>query len=94
MVVIVLIAQFYIAVWPLGGGVSNAEGFFKQYLALPVVIVFFIVGYWWKREGFLTVDQIDVDTGRRCWDTAEDVEKRKQELAMRPLYVKIFDLIC
>jgi amino acid transporter len=30
-----------------------------------VVIVFWIVGYLWKRTGWLKLDQIDVDTGRR-----------------------------
>lgn len=94
MVVLVLIAQFYIAIWPLGGGVNTAEGFFKTYLAFPVVLFFFAAGYFWKREGMISLDAIDLDTGRRVWDTREDIERRKQELAQRSLPVKIFDLIC
>lgn len=94
MVLLVLIAQFYIAVWPLSGGVNTAEGFFKTYLALPVVLFFFAAGYFWKREGFHSLGNIDLDTGRRCWDTREDIERRKQELAQRSLPVKIFDIIC
>ncbi|KAF2837902.1 arginine permease [Patellaria atrata CBS 101060] len=65
MVILVLIAQFYVAVWPLGGGVNDAEGFFKAYLALPVVMLFWICGYFWKKTGWLRTHQIDVDTGRR-----------------------------
>lgn len=39
--------QFHVAIWPLGGGVNSAEGFFQVMLALPVVLVFWIVGYVW-----------------------------------------------
>ncbi|KAF7529215.1 hypothetical protein G7054_g9912 [Neopestalotiopsis clavispora] len=44
MVVIVLIAQFYVAIQTL-----NAKSFFQAYLAAPVVILFYIIGYLWKR---------------------------------------------
>jgi len=94
MVVLVLIAQFYTAVWPLGGGVNTAEGFFKTYLAFPVVLVFFAVGYFWKRDGFWTVDKMDLDTGRRVWDTREDIERAKQELANRTFLRKMWDYAC
>ncbi|KAI1932996.1 Amino-acid permease inda1 [Ophidiomyces ophidiicola] len=65
LIVMVLVAQFYIAVWPLTGGVNDAKGFFKQYLAMPVVLFFWVCGYFWKREGWLKLSQIDVDSGRR-----------------------------
>ncbi|KAF8457204.1 amino acid permease-domain-containing protein [Terfezia claveryi] len=94
MVVLVLIAQFYIAIWPLQGGINTAEGFFETYLAFLVVLTFFAAGYFWKREGFHTLDTIDLDTGRRVWDTREDIERRKQELAQRSMAQKIFDIIC
>ncbi|PFH62416.1 hypothetical protein XA68_13642 [Ophiocordyceps unilateralis] len=71
--VLVLIAQFYTAVAaPIGkSGVNSAEGFFKSYLAVPVVIIFWIGGYAWKRSGWLRTPQIDVDTGRRELDWEE-----------------------
>lgn len=96
MVALVLIAQFYIAVWPLGNGgkLASAGDFFQAYLAFPVVIVFAGIGYWWKREGFHTLGDIDLDTGRRVWDSAEDIELRKQKLAQRSLAMKIFDTLC
>lgn len=37
-------------------------------LALPVVIVFWIIGYSWKRTAWLRTPDIDVDTGRRELD--------------------------
>lgn len=64
--------QFYVAVWPIGGlngkPTNDAEGFFKVYLALPVVLFFWVCGYFWKRTGFLKVSQIDIDSGRRPID--------------------------
>jgi amino acid transporter len=66
LVFIALAAQFYTAIAPL-----DVQKFFKAYLALPVVLFFWAVGYIWKRQGWLRLDQIDVDTGRRehDWDT-------------------------
>lgn len=64
--------QFYTAVAaPVGEeGLGTAESFFKSYLALPVVLAFWAIGYLWKRAGWLRTAQIDVDTGRRelDWD--------------------------
>ena len=58
--ILVLIAQFYTAVKPL-----TAYDFFLSYLALFVVILFYIIGVVWKRQTWLRTANIDVDTGRR-----------------------------
>ena len=81
MSVLVFIAQMYVAIFPpLNGGKANdAEGFFKTCLAFPVVIFFWIVGYIWKRPTFLTLDKIDVDTGRReiDWETHRQIQEKR-----------------
>lgn len=72
LVFISLAAQFYVAIAPPGvEGLNTAEGFFKAYLALPVVIFLWAVGYAWKRKGWIRLEDIDLDTGRRehDWDT-------------------------
>lgn len=72
LVFIALAAQFFVAIAPpFTSDLNDAEGFFKAYLALPVVLFFWVVGYVWKRKGFVRIDQIDLDTGRRehDWDT-------------------------
>ncbi|KAI1382863.1 amino-acid permease inda1 [Hypoxylon trugodes] len=87
LVVLVLIAQFYVAVAPPGGGpngnLNDAQGFFKAYLALPIVMAFWIVGYVWKRTGWLRTHQIDVDTGRReiDWDEINVYRERVASLS-------------
>merc|ERR1712115_321037 len=60
LVILVLIAQFYTAVKPL-----KAYDFFLSYLALFVVILFYVIGLVWKRQTWLRTANIDVDTGRR-----------------------------
>ncbi|KAL1956608.1 hypothetical protein VTO42DRAFT_6955 [Malbranchea cinnamomea] len=94
LVIIVLVAQFYVAVWPVGGGpngaTNDAEGFFKAYLALPVVLFFWVCGYFWKRTGWLKLSQIDVDAGRRAidWEAhhAEQERRRNSPLWKRIIY--------
>ncbi|KAF5006659.1 hypothetical protein FDECE_6993 [Fusarium decemcellulare] len=87
LIVLVLAAQFYVAITapPGESGMGTVEGFFMSYLALPVVIFFWIVGYLWKREGWLSVDKIDVDTGRREHDW-EEINKFRAELATWPAW--------
>lgn len=80
LIVLVLIAQFYMAVSPIGARIGTVEGFSKSYLALPVVLFFWALGFLWKLEGWLKTSQIDVDTERReiDWEAHRAVaEKRK-----------------
>lgn len=58
-------------------------------LALPVVIVFWIIGYLWKGKGWLRTVDMDVDTGRRehNWD---EINAYKAEIAAMPLWRRIF----
>ncbi|KAK5078269.1 Amino-acid permease inda1 [Lithohypha guttulata] len=83
LVIIALVAQFYSAIAPpFVDGLSDAEGFFKSYLALPVVILFWIIGYAWKRQSFLKLDQIDLDVGRRQHDWDQIHAERRRVAAL------------
>ncbi|BEJ16208.1 hypothetical protein CspHIS471_0508130 [Cutaneotrichosporon sp. HIS471] len=96
LIVLVLIAQFYIAIWPLGPkrtGGAAAEAFFLSYLAAPVVLGFWVVGYLWKRTLPKKVHEIDLDTGRKSWLTVEEMRAWRAERAAAPLYVRIFRLL-
>lgn len=75
LIIVALAAQFYVAIAPPGQtGLASASDFFQAYLALPVVLFFWACGYLWKREGWLKLEQIDVDTGRRQhdWDAINE----------------------
>jgi yeast amino acid transporter len=90
LIALVLVAQFYTAITTIDGDVGDAEGFFKSYLALPVVLLFWACGYFWKREGWLRTSQIDVYAGRReiDWDrlNAKNDKKRNASFFKRIFY--------
>lgn len=93
IIALVLIAQFYTAISPIGEDIGTAETFFKSYLAAPVVIFFWAVGYLWKRQAWLTIATIDVDTGRRelDWDYInKEREAQKNWGAARRMFHLIF----
>ena len=84
--VLVLLASLFSAIAPPGKeGLNDAEGFFKEWLTVPVILFFWICGYLWKREGGLKLDQIDIDTGRRelDWDA---INAYKAEIAAMPAW--------
>ncbi|KAG5926116.1 Amino-acid permease inda1 [Claviceps africana] len=88
--VLVLIAQFYtaIAAPPGKSGVGTVQDFFKSYLAFPVVIFFWIVGYLWKGKGWLRTAEMDVDTGRRELDW-EEINAFRAKVATWPAWRRI-----
>jgi amino acid transporter len=97
LIVIVLIAQFYVALWPIGGmketGGEVAETFFKAYLAAPVLLLFYIIGFAWKRTTPKRAHEIDLDTGRKSWLTVEDMRAYRAERRTAPLYVRIYRML-
>ncbi|EAU34365.1 amino-acid permease inda1 [Aspergillus terreus NIH2624] len=92
LVVLVLIAQFFVAIAPPKGGLNDAEGFFQTYLALPVVLFFWLCGFLWKRAGWLRTHQIDVDSGRRevDWDT---IRAERERVAAMPAWRRMLNLV-
>ena len=85
------INQFAVALYPLGGDPPSAEAFFKAYLALPVVLVFWIGGYFWKRTGWLRTAQMDVNTKRRVVNW-ERINGEKARVAAMPMWRRIMHL--
>lgn len=70
---------------------GDAETFFYSYLALFVVIIFYAIGYAWKRAGPLKLDQIDVDSGRRELNQ-EAFEKMRAKYDSWPAWRKFLDI--
>ncbi|KAK0108520.1 Amino-acid permease inda1 [Cadophora gregata] len=91
--VIVLIATLISAILPAGQTeTATVEQFFSAWLTVPVILVFWIIGYVWKREGGLKLEQIDVDTGRReiDWDS---INAYRAEVASWPKWKQIMSKI-
>ncbi|KAF2655385.1 amino acid permease [Lophiostoma macrostomum CBS 122681] len=92
IIFLVLAAQFYTAVSPIGARLGTAESFFKSYLALPVVMFFWVVGWIWKRKAWLRTKDMDVDTGRRALDW-DYINAQREEQAKWPAWRKAFHKI-
>jgi amino acid transporter len=70
--IVALMAQFYVALYPVGGPNLNANNFFQLYLAGPLLIFLYSCwkGYSWffrpaDRPWFVRTKDIDIYTGMR-----------------------------
>lgn len=98
MNVLVLMAQFWVALFPLGGS-PNASDFFQAYLAAPVVLAFYIGHKLWKRNFILYIrgKDIDLDTGRANHDLEllkQEIAEEKAALAAKPFYYRVYRFWC
>ena len=86
-----IIFQFYTAIYAAvnnKGEPMGAEGFFKSYLALFVVLLFYVIGWVWKRSTWKKISEIDVDSGRREIDW-EVLNKERARYASWPAWRKV-----
>ncbi|KAK7203297.1 amino acid permease-domain-containing protein [Myxozyma melibiosi] len=93
---LVLVAQFWIAVWPTGG-TPNAYDFFVSYLAAPVVLVFYIGYKVWFRPPFVKPSTADLVTGRREIDIPaliEELQAERAALKQRNFFYRTYKFWC
>jgi amino acid transporter len=95
---LVLLAQFWTAVWPIGFGEDTpdeiAQDFFLDYLAAPIVIAFYIPYKIWFKTPFMRSHNMDLQTGRREIDTPALIEAERQEMAALPRWKRIYKIFC
>ncbi|KAL3234268.1 High-affinity glutamine permease [Nakaseomyces bracarensis] len=79
MMILILVAQFWVAIAPIGEGRLDAQGFFENYLAMPILIVFYIGYKIWKRDLrlFIRAKDIDLDKHRQIFD--EELLKQEDD---------------
>lgn len=95
---LVLIAQFWIALFPLNGKPS-AYDFFLSYLGLPVLLSSWVFYKVWKRDWKLLIraKDIDLDTGRANIDMdilKHELAEERALLREKPLYVRVYRFWC
>ena len=98
MVIIMFIAQFYVALFPVGDSPS-AEGFFEAYLSFPLVMVMYIGHKIYKRNWklFIPAEKMDIDTGRREVDLdllKQEIAEEKAIMATKPRWYRIWNVWC
>jgi len=96
--ILCLIAQFYVAIFPVGGGGrGTAKQFFQAYLAAPIILVFYIVfkAIYWKTAKFQRAATMDVTSNRRALDMEEiEAEEEAERLHPTPMWKKIYQVVC
>ena len=95
----ILAAQFYVALYPIGGDNLNPTSFFQAYLAVPIVIVFYIGHKVWTRSWsfYIRAKDMDVTTGRSMMDIElikQEIADDKELLARKPLWYRFFNFWC
>lgn len=96
--ILCLIAQFYVALFPIGGS-PGAEAFFEAYLAAPIVLLFFVGYKLYYRQWTLGVKiaDIDVDEGRREMDVVafrQELDDERAEKKTWPIWKRQLDFWC
>lgn len=96
--VLVLIAQFWTAVAPIGYVEMSASErvtiFFRAYLAAPIVIIFYVFyKITWKTKVVRTRD-MDIRTGRREFDLKRLLMDERAERANWPKWKKVYNFFC
>jgi yeast amino acid transporter len=87
--IVCVIAQFIIAVFPIGSS-PNANDFFVNMLALPIILVLFVGWKLWKKTEFVRSSEADLITGRREIDLAAVKAEERAEQATWPVWKKYF----
>jgi amino acid transporter len=93
--ILCLVAQCYVSLFPIGGS-PNAMAFFENYLAAPVVLLFF-VGYkiYYKQWSFgVNLAKVQIDEGRRELDfnaLRAELDAERAEKATWPLWKRQMD---
>lgn len=102
---LVLIAQFWTGIWPVGyntdlaepgqsvGG-AMTESFFEAYLAAPIVILCYVVYKIWRRTPFIRSHNMDLHTGVRELNLPELIAEERAEKASWSTWKKAYKFFC
>jgi yeast amino acid transporter len=95
---LVLIAQFWTGFAPIGykklSTTVLVSNFFQAYLAAPIVLAFYIPYKIYYKTPFVTVDMMDMKTGRRDLDLGHLLAEERAERAAWPAWKRAYKFLC
>ncbi|KAH6646484.1 general amino-acid permease GAP1 [Truncatella angustata] len=95
---LVLVAQFWVGTWPVGfqdmSAIELAENFFLQYMAVPIVILFYLAHRIYYRTSMVHMDDMDIDTGRRDFNLPILLAQEREEKRTWPKWKKVYKYLC
>lgn len=93
LITIFFAGQFYISISPPGvSGVANAEAFFRGFLTVPIILLFWAVAYAMKRQGFHKLAEIDLDSGVRAHDW-DSINAQRAKMAKWPWWRRAMSIM-
>ncbi|KAJ4173849.1 histidine permease [Fusarium falciforme] len=96
--VLVIVAQFWVGAFPIGwkedSSAEIASNFFHKWVGAPCVLIFFIGHKLYYRTTFVTIQDMDVDTGRRDFNVPILVAQEREERASWPAWKKYYKFLC
>lgn len=96
--VLVLVAQFWVGAWPVGFEKKTsgqlARNFFLDYMAAPIVLIFYFSHKLYYRTRPLRVKDMDIDTGRRDFNLPILIAHEKQERRSWPKWKVVYKFFC
>ncbi|EXJ86295.1 hypothetical protein A1O1_06665 [Capronia coronata CBS 617.96] len=76
MCIVLIIVQFYLAIWPLGGPYGDPETFFANYVSVILILVLYIgAKCYYRGRRWVDLSTVDLDNGRRFYVDEADKEK-------------------
>jgi amino acid transporter len=96
--VLILIAQFWTAIYPVHlpeeTAAARVQSWFSLYLTLPVIICFYFPYKFWFRTSFIRAADMDLKTGRRDLDLVHLIAEERAERAAWPRWKKFYRFFC
>lgn len=96
----ILVSQFWVALSPIKAevGDSSTSGmvkyFFLQLMAIPIVLLFWLVHKVWFRTRLVRIKQMDLDTGRRYHRVHVMTEQEEEEKRAWPTWKRLYRFLC
>jgi len=99
MVVIIFIAQFWVALTPIGTHTPNAQSFFQNYLCAILWILCYIGHKLYNRncQFLIPLDKLNIDKDRIIYNHEELMQQEKEHLKMTQngrFWKKLFNFFC
>lgn len=73
---------------------DRVRNLFLQYMAVPIVVIFYVGHRLWYRTSVIRIDDMDLDTGRRDFNLPILVAQEREERKGWPTWKKVYKFLC
>ncbi|KAH7133507.1 amino acid permease-domain-containing protein [Dactylonectria macrodidyma] len=95
---LILLGQIWIAVSPIkladDSVGTRVQAFFLRVVALPVIILFYVVHKLWYKTRLIRANEMDIVTGRRYSRVHISTEQEREEKLNWPFWKKVYRILC